>query len=104
MGRSKEIDEAKVRDKAIRRLERAADLAYTMLLDEKIDAKTRQGWSKRFTDAVRTLNHVVNDREIRELGKRIDLILKYRKKLAGESDSQQSSADQDGQMGSQRPG
>jgi hypothetical protein len=72
-----------------------------MLLDERIDAKTRQGWSKRFTDAVRTLSHVLNDREINELDKRLKEVKEYRKKLAGKSDPEPSSTEPNNQSGQQ---
>lgn len=68
-------------------------------MNEKLDAKTRQGWSKRFTDAVRTLSHVLNDRELGEIDKRLNLVLEYRKKLASQTQPEPSNAEPDKESG-----
>ena len=74
------IDEEKIRDKAIRRLLKASDLAYKMMSDERIDVKTRQAWFKRYTDSVRTLSQILKAREEKDWENRIYQMEEYRKK------------------------
>ena len=77
---SSRIDEEKIRDKAIRRLQKASDLAYKMMRDERIDVKTRQAWFKRYTDAVRTLSQILKAREEKDWENRLYQMEEYRKK------------------------
>ena len=79
---TKEIDEEKIRDRAIRRLQTATNLAYKMIGDKRIDAKTRQGWFKRYTDANRALIQALRAREEKDWEKRLEEIREYRRKAA----------------------
>ncbi len=80
LGKTREIDEEKLRDKTIRQLQTSADMAYRMMRDERIDLKTRQGWLKSYTDAARTLTQVLKEREEKDWEKRLQLIEEYRKR------------------------
>jgi len=80
LGKNREIDEEKLRDKAIRQLQTAANLAYRMMRDERIDVKTRQAWFKRYTDAIRTLTKVLRDREEKDWENRLRMVEEYRKR------------------------
>jgi hypothetical protein len=92
LGKSDDIDEQKLRDKAIRQLERAANMAYKMMTNERIDARTRQAWFKRYTDATRALNQVLKDRQAKDWEARIKRIEKYRKVPIGQAEPEESDA------------
>lgn len=53
-----------------------------MMKDERIDAKTRQGWFKRYTDANRALLQTLKAREDKEWEKRLEIIREYRQRAA----------------------
>jgi len=105
LGKTEEIDEEKLRDRAIRQLQTAANLAYGMMRDERIDVKTRQAWFKRYTDAIRTLSKVLKEREEKDWENRLRIIEEYRKRqntTMGSSGSPgENQADSQPQQGSQ---
>ncbi len=51
-----------------------------MMTDTRIDAKTRQGWFKRYTDANRALIQALRAREEKDWEKRLEEVREYRKK------------------------
>jgi hypothetical protein len=51
-----------------------------MMIDERIDVKTRQAWFKRYTDAIRTQTKVLRDREEKDWENRLRLVEEYRKR------------------------
>jgi len=55
-------------------------MAYKMMNDERMDARTRQGWFKRYTDAARTLTHALKAREEKDWEKRLREVEEYRKR------------------------
>lgn len=75
---SREIDEERVRDKTVRQLQKAADMAYKTMNDERIDLKTRQSWFKRYTDAARALTQALKAREEKDWEKRLQEVREYR--------------------------
>ena len=77
---SREIDEEKLRDHSIRQLRSAANMAYGIMNDERIDVKSRQGWFKRYTDATRVLTLALKAREEKDWEKRLREVREYRKK------------------------
>ena len=82
LGKTREIDEEKLRDKTIRQLQTSANMAYRMMRDEKIDLRSRQSWLKSYTEAARTLSQVLKEREEKDWEKRLRVIEEYRKKAA----------------------
>ena len=58
------------------------DLAYKMMMDERIDAKTRQAWLKSYTDASRVFIQALKAREEKDWEKRVEEIREYRRKAA----------------------
>ena len=59
-----------------------------MMRDEKIDAKTRQGWFKRYTDANRALIQTLKAREEKDWEKQVKEIREYRRKAALQLESE----------------
>src|SRR5438034_8389343 len=80
MGKTREINEVKLRDMTIRQLQSSANMAYRMMRDERIDLRSRQGWLKSYTDAARTLSQVLKEREEKDWEKRLRVIEEYRKR------------------------
>src|SRR5437667_7445273 len=80
LGKNREIDEEKLRDKTIRQLQTSANMAYRMMRDERMDLRSRQGWLKSYTDAARTLSQVLKEREEKDWEKRLRVIEEYRKR------------------------
>ena len=80
LAKSREIDEEQIRDQTVRQLRSAANMAYQMMNDERIDVKTRQGWFKRYTDATRVLTAALKAREEKDWEKRLQEVKEYRKK------------------------
>ena len=59
-----------------------------MMIDERIDAKTRQGWFKRYTDAQRALIQALKAREEKDWEKQLEQIREYRRRAAMQIDSE----------------
>jgi len=55
-------------------------MAYKMMNDERMDARTRQGWFKRYTDAARGLIQALKAREEKDWEKRLREVEEYRKR------------------------
>src|SRR6266487_6810530 len=80
LGKNREIDEEKLRDKTIRQLQTSANMAYRMMRDERVDLRSRQSWLKSYTDAARALSQVLKEREEKDWEKRLRVIEEYRKR------------------------
>ena len=63
-----------------------------MMRDKRIDAKTRQGWFKRYTDANRAMIQALKAREEKDWEKRLEEIREYRRKAAVNIESELSPA------------
>jgi len=76
-----------------------------MMRDERIDVKTRQAWFKRYTDAIRTLSRVLQEREEKDWENRLRQIEEYRKRQntteASSGSSSENQADSQPREGSQ---
>ncbi len=64
--KTEHIDEKSLREKGIGQLLKAVDVAYEILVDSKIDLRTRQGWFREHTNAVLALNQILKDRQDRD--------------------------------------
>lgn len=80
-GKNKEIDENGLRDRGIRQLQEAVDLAYEMFRDRKIDLRTRQGWFEKYTSALLALNQLLRDRQDMGWERRLKELEEYRKNI-----------------------
>ncbi len=77
----RDIDESGLRDKGIRQLQAAVDLAYEMFRDKSIDLRTRQGWFEKYTGAVLALNQLLRDRQDAGWERRLRELEEYRKNI-----------------------
>lgn len=79
-----EIDEEELRDKSIRRLQKAILVADRMTRNPRFNIKEQQSWFKRYTDTILALNKLLKDREEKDWEKRLVEVLEYRKKAANQ--------------------
>lgn len=68
------------------------NLAYKMMMDERIDAKTRQAWLKNYTLANRVFIQALKAREEKDWEKRVEEIREYRRKAATQIEAELSGA------------
>ena len=68
-----------------------------MINDETIDAKTRQGWFKRYTDANRALIQTLKAREEKDWEKKVEQIREFRRRAVMQLESESSGAGETGQ-------
>ena len=66
------------------------DLAYKMMMDERIDAKTRQAWLKNYANANRVFIQALKAREEKDWEKRVEEIREYRRKAATQIEAELS--------------
>ena len=77
------------------------NLAYKMMMDKRLDLKTRQSWLKRYTDANRVFIQALKAREEKDWEKQVELIREYRKKAAMPLDPESPSVETTKQAGKQ---
>ena len=66
--------ENRARDVMIRQLRRNLRNCRKILLDEKLDLKTRERWTQLYNNTSTVLNQVLKDRQIREYARRLQII------------------------------
>ena len=66
--------ENRARDVMIRQLRRNLRNCRKILMDEKLDLKTRERWTQLYNNTSTVLNQVLKDRQIRDYERRLRII------------------------------
>lgn len=66
--------ENRARDVMIRQLRRNLKNCRKIMLDEKLDLKTRERWTQLYNNTSTVLNQVLKDRQIRDYERRLRII------------------------------
>jgi hypothetical protein len=69
--------EESVRDGMVRQLRQNLAKCRKVMLDEKMDLKTRERWTQLYNNTSQVLNQILKDRQMRDWGKRLREIEKY---------------------------
>ena len=85
------LSEARIRDVMVRQLRRNLARCRRVILDERMDLKTRERWTQLYTNTSKVLNAILNDRQMRDWEKRLREIEAYRKR--GSQEIQKRSKD-----------
>ena len=83
------LSEERIRDVMVRQLRRNLARCRRVILDERMDLKTRERWTQLYTNTSKVLNAILNDRQMRDWEKRLREVEAYRKR--GSREIQQSS-------------
>jgi hypothetical protein len=70
--------EESVRDGMVRQLRQNLAKCRKVMLDEKMDLKTRERWTQLYNNTLQVLNQILKDRQMRDWEKRLREIEKYR--------------------------
>jgi hypothetical protein len=70
--------EESVRDGMVRQLRHNLAKCRKVILDEKMDLKTRERWTQLYNNTSQVLNQILKDRQMRDWEKRLREIEKYR--------------------------
>ncbi len=70
--------EERVRDRMVRELRQNLARCRKVILDEKLDLKTRERWTQLYNNTSQILNQLLKDRQMRDWEKRLREIEKYR--------------------------
>ena len=70
--------EESVRDGMVRQLRQNLAKCRKVILDEKMDLKTRERWTQLYNNTLQVLNQILKDRQMRDWEKRLREIEKYR--------------------------
>jgi hypothetical protein len=70
--------EESVRDGMVRQLRQNLVKCRKVILDEKMDLKTRERWTQLYNNTSQVLNQILKDRQMRDWEKRLREIEKYR--------------------------
>ena len=62
----------------IRQLRRNLKSCRKIMLDEKLDLKTRERWTQLYNNTSTVLNQVLKDRQMRDWERRLRMIEEYR--------------------------
>ncbi len=71
--------EERVRDRMVRELRQNLARCRKVILDEKLDLKTRERWTQLYNNTSQILNQLLKDRQMRDWEKRLREIEKYRR-------------------------
>ena len=71
--------EEKVRDGMVRQLRQNLTKCRKIILDEKMDLKTRERWIQLYNHTSQVLNQILKDRQMRDWEKRMREIEEYEK-------------------------
>ena len=71
--------ENKARDVMIRQLRQNLARCRKILLDEKLDLKTRERWTQLYNNTSTVLNRILKDRQMREWETKMNEIEEYEK-------------------------
>jgi hypothetical protein len=71
--------EDKVRDGMVKQLRQNLARCRRIILDEKLDLKTRERWTQLYNNTSKVLNQMLKDRQMRDWEKRLREIEAYRK-------------------------
>ena len=85
------LSEERIRDVMVRQLRRNLSRCRRVILDERMDLKTRERWTQLYTNTSKILNAILNDRQMRDWEKRLREVEAYRKR--GGLEIQKSSKD-----------
>ena len=66
--------EEKVRDGIVRQLRQNLARCRRVILDEKMDLKTRERWTQLYNNTSHVLNQILKDRQMRDWKKRLQEI------------------------------
>jgi hypothetical protein len=78
--------EERVRDGMVRQLRQNLARCRRVILDEKMDLKTRERWTQLYNNTSQVLNQILKDRQMRDWENRLREIEEYertRKELKG---------------------
>jgi len=70
--------EESVRDGMVRQLRQNLAKCRKVILDEKMDLKTRERWTQLYNNTSQVLNQILKDRQMRDWEKRLREIEKFR--------------------------
>ena len=71
--------EEKARDGMVRQLRQNLAKCRKIILDEKMDLKTRERWTQLYNNTSQVLNQILKDRQMRDWEKRMREIEEYEK-------------------------
>jgi len=71
--------EERVRDRMVRELRQNLARCRKVILDKKLDLKTRERWTQLYNNTSQILNQLLKDRQMRDWEKRLREIEKYRR-------------------------
>ena len=71
--------EERVRDGMVRQLRQNLARCRRVILDEKMDLKTRERWTQLYNNTSQVLNQILKDRQMRDWEKRLREIEEYEK-------------------------
>jgi hypothetical protein len=70
--------EEKVRDGMVKQLRQNPAKCRKIIIDEKMDLKTRERWTQLFNNTSQVLNQILKDRQMRDWEKRLRVIEEYK--------------------------
>jgi len=71
--------EERVRDGMVRQLRQNLARCRRVILDEKLDLKTRERWTQLYNNTSQVLNQILKDRQMRDWENRLREIEEYKK-------------------------
>ena len=80
MSEDDDLSEERIRDVMVRQLRGNLARCRRVILDERMDLKTRERWSQLYTNTSKVLNAILNDRQMRDWEKRLREVEAYRKR------------------------
>ena len=66
-----ERDENELRSQIIDQLEQSLAMSREMMMNQKLDPKTREKWTQLHTNTAQVLNQILRDKQFREWEKRL---------------------------------
>jgi len=64
-------EEDRVRAELVRQLRESMEKERAMMMNEKLDVKTRERWTQMHTNTAQVLNQILRDRQFKEWEKRL---------------------------------
>jgi hypothetical protein len=86
--------EERVRDGMVRQLRQNLAKCRRVILDERMDLKTRERWTQLYNNTSQVLNQILKDRQMRDWEKRLREIEEYERTPKRAKGSQASPTDQ----------
>ena len=91
-----ERDENELRSHIIERLEQSLAMSHEMMMNQKLEPKTREKWTQLHTNTAQVLNTVLRDKQYQEWERRLkelEAAGRIPRKTAGPADASSGASD-----------